>query len=81
MRLFELARLQLVGFFSMLIYDEAAKRGYQSDAGPGPLRHHEDEFDAQDAAEYGYSVQRDPYRSDLNPEVALTLFGPPARDS
>ncbi|WP_374595242.1 HNH endonuclease [Sphingosinicella sp.] len=27
-RMFELARLQLVGFFSMLTYDEAAKRGY-----------------------------------------------------
>jgi hypothetical protein len=27
-RMFELARLQLVGFFSMLTYDDAAKRGY-----------------------------------------------------
>lgn len=27
-RMFELARLQLVGFFSMLTYDETAKRGY-----------------------------------------------------
>ena len=31
--------------------------------------------------EYGFFVQGEPYRSELNPEVALTLFCRPALDS